>query len=161
MQFLWWTILMIEEFGIGSTNNPLIDNFSSFSSLVCLMLYWHLLWDWPRRFSPFSQALIQSNSKLEIIRTWWLAFSNTKFYFVSLWVPIGSLWYFPLFWLVIIITQTKRALIWGKKKKHLDCTCTYQLLSSWCTLIDYFFRDDTFYHFLIWEKKYSDCICTY
>ena len=80
------------------------------------MLYWHLLWDWPRRFSPFSQALIQSNSKLEIIRTWWLAFSNTKFYFVSLWVPIASLWYFPLFWLVIIITRTKRALIWEKKK---------------------------------------------
>ena len=117
------------------------------------MLYWHLLWDWPRRFSPFSQALIQSNSKLEIIRTWWLAFSNTKFYFVSLWVPIASLWYFPLFWLVIIITRTKRALIWEKKKKYSDCTCTYQLLSSCCTLIDYFFRDDTFYHFLIWEKN--------
>ena len=48
-----------------------------------------------------------------------------------------------------------------EKKKYLDCTCTYQLLSSCCTHIDYFFRDDTFYHFLIWEKKYSDCICTY
>ena len=27
MQFLWWTILMIKEFGIESTNNPLIDIF--------------------------------------------------------------------------------------------------------------------------------------
>ena len=34
-----------------------------------------------------------------------------------------------------------------KKKEYSDCTCTYQLLSSWCTLIDHVFWDDTFYYF--------------
>ena len=40
MQFLR---CLIGEFGIGSINNPLIDTFTSFSSLLCLILYWNCL----------------------------------------------------------------------------------------------------------------------
>ena len=36
IEFLWWTILTIKEFGIGSNNNPLIDIF----------LYSHHLFAW-------------------------------------------------------------------------------------------------------------------
>ena len=45
IQFLWWTILKIEEFGIGSTNNPLIDSFLYSHHLFawcCIDIWWEI-----------------------------------------------------------------------------------------------------------------------
>ena len=112
IQLLWWTILTIKEFGIRSTNNLLIDIF----------LYSHLLFAWccidiwweigPENF-PLSLELWSNQ-----VQTWNNHDLMTGIfqYLILLWVPIGSLWYFPLFWLAIIITQTKHL---GKKKTQI------------------------------------------
>ena len=45
IQFLWWTILTIKEFGIGSTNNPLIDIFLHSHHLFawcCIDIWWEI-----------------------------------------------------------------------------------------------------------------------
>ena len=45
IQFLWWTILTIKEFGIRSTNNPLIDSFLYSHHLFawcCIDIWWEI-----------------------------------------------------------------------------------------------------------------------
>ena len=62
MQFLWWTILTIKEFGIESTNNPLIDIFLHSHHLFawcCIDIWWEI---GPQNF-PLSLKLLSHQIK--------------------------------------------------------------------------------------------------
>ena len=62
MQFLWWTILTIKEFGIESTNNPLIYIFLHSHHLFawcCIDIWWEI---GPQKF-PLSLKLLSHQIK--------------------------------------------------------------------------------------------------
>ena len=145
MQFLWWTILTIKEFGIRSTNNPLIDSFLYSHHLFawcCIDIWWEI---GPENF-PLSLELWSNQ-----VQTWNNHDLMTGIfqYLILLCFTLSSHWLPVIFSFVLIghYHNSNKTFVKKKKKKYSDCTCTYQLLSSCCTLIDHVFWGDTFYPF--------------
>ena len=142
MQFLWWTILTIKEFGIESTNNPLIYIFLHSHHLFawcCIDIWWEI---GPQNF-PLSLKLLSHQIKNLNNQN---LMTGIFQYLILLCFTLSSHW-LPVIFSFVLFGHYHNSNKTFKKKKYWDCTCTYQLLSSCCTLIDYVFWGDTFYHF--------------